>query len=544
MPRQLKCGRVLVLLLAFPLCLCASVARPPAAATGPDHVCAQCHPKEVAGYARTQMAHSLGPATRVPAGRFTHAASGTHFFIESRASGMTQALERGGVKGDYKIAYAVGSGTHAFAYLVELGSHLFESPLGYFPGRGWGMSPGYENAPAPDFYRPVTPDCLFCHSGGARPVAGTFNSYQNPPFAAQAITCERCHGPSEAHLRNPVPGSIINPANLPPRARDSVCEQCHLNGEERVANPGKQLADFRPGEDLEDIFSVYVDADSRDPTRSSPLNVISQVQQLALSTCARQSHGKLWCGTCHDPHEQPADAKSYFRARCLSCHGAALLQSHPKPNDDCIGCHMPRRPVSDGAHTIFTDHHIARRPAPSPGVVQPDKPQALVAWHEPQGDLAPRNLGIAEIRVGDRLESAELVSQGFQLLMDKWSKFPNDPAVLTALGKALLVAGHGVEAAALFEQAIRLEPGVALHDLHAGVAWKVAHDDQKAVPYLEKALELDPLLEQPYLELAGIYEEVHDAARRSEIERRYAKAFPENLRAQAASRRASPPAAR
>ncbi|HEV2494738.1 MAG TPA: multiheme c-type cytochrome [Terriglobia bacterium] len=543
MERQLNFGHVLVLSVVFLWCFCVSVARS-VPAIGPVHPCAQCHPKEVAGYAKTQMAHSLGPATRVPSGKFTHAVSKTQFTIESDGSRMVQRVERGGVKGDYKIDYAVGSGTHAFAYLVELGDHLFESPIGYFPGRGWGMSPGFENSRAPDFDRPVTPDCLFCHSGGARPIAGTFNSYQNPPFAAQAITCERCHGPSEAHLRNPVPGSIINPANLPPRARDSVCEQCHLNGEERVANPGKQLADFRPGEDLEDVFSVYVDADSRDPTRPSPLKVISQVQQLALSTCARQSHGKLWCGTCHDPHVQPADPKSYFRARCLSCHGAALLQSHPKPNDDCIGCHMPRRPVSDGAHTIFTDHHIARRPAPSPGVVQPDKPRALVAWHEPQGDLAPRNLGIAEIRVGDRLESAELVSQGFQLLMDEWSKFPNDPAVLTALAKALLVAGHGAEAAALFEQAIRIEPDVALHDLHAGVARKAAHDNQKAAEYFEKAIQLDPLLEQPYLELAQIYGQAHDAARLDQIERRYLKAFPENLRARTASRRASAPAAR
>jgi tetratricopeptide (TPR) repeat protein len=536
MRQRFKCGRARVLAAAISLLTTAT----PAWAA---HPCAQCHPKEVAGYAATQMAHSLGPATRVPAGRFTHTASGTRFLIESGASGMTQEVERGGVEGDYKIAYAVGSGTHAFAYLVELGGHLFESPIGYFPARGWGMSPGFENSRDPDFDRPVTPDCLFCHAGEARPTPGAFNSYQTPPFAAEAITCERCHGPSEAHLRNPVPGSIINPANLPPRARDSVCEQCHLNGEERVANPGKQLADFRPGEDLEEAFTVYVDADSRDPTRPNPLKVISQVQQLALSTCARQSHGKLWCGTCHDPHLQPADAKSYFRARCLSCHGTALLASHPKPNDDCIGCHMPRRPVSDGAHTIFTDHHIARRPAVSPGVVQADTPRALVAWHEPSATLAQRNLGIAEIRVGDRLESVDLVSHGFQLLMDDWSKFPKDPAVLTALGKALLVAGHGAEAATLFEQTIRIEPDVALHDLHAGLAWKAAHDDQKAVEYFEKALQLDPLLEQPYLELAGIYVETHDPARLNQIQRRYLKAFPKSLRAQAAFHGASSPPA-
>ena len=478
------------------------------------------------------MAHSLGPATRVPAGRFTHAASGTHFFIESRASGMTQALERGGVKGDYKIAYAVGSGTHAFAYLVELGSHLFESPLGYFPGRGWGMSPGYENAPAPDFYRPVTPDCLFCHSGGARPVAGTFNSYQNPPFAAQAITCERCHGPSEAHLRNPVPGSIINPANLPPRARDSVCEQCHLSGEARIPNPGKQISDFRPGQALEDVFSVYIFEGSRDPARPGALKVISQAQQLALSTCARRSNGKLWCGTCHDPHNQPADPKAYFRARCLSCHGAALLGSHPQPNQDCVGCHMPHRVVSDGGHTVFTDHRIARRPPAESGAPAETEPQALVAWHDPAPALAERNLALAEVEVGERTKSFAMIAQGSRTLMQAWADFPSDPAVLTSIGQVLLGLGDGNEALAVFERAIQADPDDPRNYIHAALASKTAHDPEKAIQYLEKALRLDPVMEQPYLELAAIYAAHGEPAMAHLTYERYLKVFPKSIEAQ------------
>jgi len=239
-----------------------------------DHPCAQCHPREVAGYAATQMAHSLGPP-REPSGKFTHSVSNTHFSIKSSDSRMVQQLERNGVAAEYTVAYAIGSGTHAFAYLIQLGDHLFQSPLGYFSGRDWGMSPGYEDAKAPDFNRPITPDCLFCHSGRARPVPGAFSSYQNPPFEAEAITCERCHGPVEAHLRNPLPGSIINPANLPPRARDSVCVQCHLSGEERIPNPGRQISDFRPGQNLEDVYSVYVSEGSRDPSRPAARKVIS-----------------------------------------------------------------------------------------------------------------------------------------------------------------------------------------------------------------------------------------------------------------------------
>jgi len=497
--------------------------------------CAQCHPKEVAGFAATPMAHSLDPAARGPSGHFTHSFSHTEFSIESSDKGMVQRLARNGHSAEYNIAYTIGSGAHAFGYLIEIDHHLFQSPLGYFAVRGWRMSPGYEDSEAPDFYRPVTPNCLFCHSGEARPVPGTYNTYQDPPFAAEAITCERCHGPAEAHLRAPVPGSIVNPAKLPPRARDSICEQCHLNGEERVPNPGKQLADFHPGQELEDVFSVYVNPESKDPSQRNPFKVVSQVQQLALSVCARQSHGKLWCGTCHDPHQLPADPKAYYRSRCLSCHGAELVKTHPKPNDDCVGCHMPRRPVTDGAHTAFTDHRISRRPLPAASSPAPAAPPAsLAAWHDPPGVLANRNLGIAEVIVGERLESFPLVNQGYLSLRSCWNNLPNDPGVLTGLGTALMEAGHGAEAAAAFEQVIQIEPNVASHYLHAALAWKAAHDNAKAAAYFEKTIQLDPLLDQPYLELATIYSETHDRVMYLRTLDRYVKAFPKSIRAQTA----------
>jgi Cytochrome c554 and c-prime/Tetratricopeptide repeat len=504
-----------------------------------EHPCAPCHPKEVAGYAATQMAHSLGPATLQPSGKFTHAASKTQFTIESIDARMIQRLERNGVSGEHQPLYAVGSGAHAVGYLIQRGDHLFQSPLTYYTGRGWDMSPGYENDPAPDFYRPVTPDCLVCHAGRARPLAGTLNGYQMPPFEAEAITCERCHGPVEAHLRDPSPGSIINPAKLPRRARDSICEQCHLSGDARIPNPGKQLSDFRPGQELEEVYSVYVFEASLDPSRPNALKVISQAQQLALSTCARRSQGKLWCGTCHDPHGQPADPKTDFRSRCLSCHGAALVKMHPQPNNDCIGCHMPRRPVSDGGHTVFTDHRIARRPPTETGATAADVPSPLVAWHDPPAAFAQRNLGLAGVEVGERLKSTTLISPAVQLLMSCWPGFPQDPPLLTAIGQVLLGVGDNENAAAVFERAIQAEPNVAAHYLHAALAWRQAKDQKKAIAYLEQAVQRDPLLEEPYRRLAEIYSEAHNTAMVRQTYERYLAAFPKSIEAQTEVRSAS-----
>ncbi|MGH7070982.1 MAG: hypothetical protein ACREFO_13365, partial [Acetobacteraceae bacterium] len=494
------------------------------------------------GYLRTPMAHSMGSPDRGPGGSFDAAASGTRFTIRPGDGRMIQSIERDGFTSQYPVAYSIGSGEHAIGYLIEIGNHLFQSPLSYYAHHGWGMAPGYENQKAPDFYRPVQPACLFCHAGQARPVAGTLNTYKDPPFAAEAITCERCHGPVEAHMRDPVPGSIVNPAKLPPSARDSVCEQCHLSGEARIPNPGKRLADFRAGENLEDVYTVYVYQSSRNPARPDALTVISQSQQLALSRCARASNGKLWCGTCHDPHVLPKDPVAYFRARCLSCHGAALLKTHPKPNENCARCHMPRLPATNGGHTIFTDHRIAiytpqeiAGGLPSVTAMGGSSPASgedrLVAWRDPQPQFAQRNLGIACALIGNRLEALPLIRRGYQLLFSAWPAFPNDPALLRALGQIASGAKDEKDALALFQKASAVEPDSPLVYYDMALAAEDAHDRENAIRYLEKTLQLDPLLVDPYLQLAQIYTAGHNGARAREIHQRFLKAFPKNIEA-------------
>jgi hypothetical protein len=63
------------------------------------------------------------------------------------------------------------------------------------------MAPGYEEVSNPDFSRPATPECLLCHSGQAQPVEDTLNTYEATPFLQEAISCERCHGPVDSHLK-------------------------------------------------------------------------------------------------------------------------------------------------------------------------------------------------------------------------------------------------------------------------------------------------------------------------------------------------------
>jgi tetratricopeptide (TPR) repeat protein len=502
--------------------------------------CAACHSKEVQGFSSTPMAQSMGPPSRGPSGNFYHEVSGTSFTIESSPGRMIQKTERDGLASQNAIAWSIGSGTHAVAYLVQVGNHLFQSPLSYYATSGWGMSPGYEKLKNPDFERAVRPQCLSCHAGEVRPIAETLNAYENPPFA-EGISCERCHGSASAHLRNPVPGSIINPAKLEPRARDSVCEQCHLDGEVSIPNPGKETTDFRAGERLEDVYTVYVYQSSRDPAKPNPLTIISQSQQLALSKCALNSANKLGCGTCHNPHALPKEPVAYYRDRCLNCHGAALLNSHPKPNQDCFGCHMPRLPVGRGAHTIFTDHRIAiytprelarlRSTSSGNGSAPATNKDELVPWRNPPPKFADRNLGLAYALIGRRLDASAFVRRGYDLLLSASSDFPNDPALLRAMGNAMTGVKAEASAQALFSRVLSLKPNSALVYYDMAFAAAQTGNTARAVEYLEKALQIDPFLVTPYRELARLYVINGQSALARETYGRFLKAFPESIEA-------------
>lgn len=503
--------------------------------------CAKCHPKQVSGYQRTGMANSLfRPQKQQPSGRFAHVLSDTRFRIDSTPKGMRQRIERNGLEAAYDIAYVIGSGNHAFGYLTQVGGgYLFQSPVSYYSKRAiWDMAPGYERDREPDFTRPVTIECLLCHSGKPQPILGTLNRYQPEPFGEMAISCDRCHGPADEHLARPSRENIVHPGKLPIRARDSVCEQCHLGGEARIPHPGRRIAEFRPGQNLEDVFSVYVFADGAGG--GAGLKVVSHVEQLALSVCARQSSGKMWCGTCHDPHDKPTQTAPYYRAKCLGCHTAPLAKSHPAPaTADCVGCHMPRRQTRDGGHTAFTDHRIARKPthnvAATPPQQQQQQPQRkLAAWREPAPAVADRNLGLANVLVGERDESAFHMDAGFRRLTEVFETRPEDPAVLTSLGLVILRKGGAAEAARLYERAVALEPEYAPYRINAATAWMAAGDLGKSIDHLEKAIQMDPSLERAYRKLGEVYTRTKQPEKARQVFERYLKFMPDSVTARTA----------
>lgn len=444
------------------------------------------------------MGRSLSPGTPSGQTQFTHNPSGSVFAV---SPGSRHTAQRSGFLADYPVAFAIGSGSHAQGYAVAIGDRFFQSPIAaYRNGTSWNVAPGYEAMTAPDFNRPITSECLLCHSSGAAQ-------------AREAITCDRCHGEPTAHLRQPSRQTIVNPARLPRAERDSVCEQCHLNGEARVTNPGKEFSVFKPGQKLEDVFSVFV------YNRARPdLKVVSHAEQLALSACQRAS-GKLWCGSCHQPH---GDATS-VSAQCAQCH-QSLSAKHPAIAATCESCHMPKRPARDGGHTPFTDHRIQRKP-----VQQADtaNPTMLRAWREAADPaLGQRNLGLAYVMTGERDGSALFLNRGHQLLAGIFPKFPKDADVLASLGMILFLKNQNADAEKLLRAAIAARPSESSLQEKLAVILKASGDNARAALALEKAITLDRSRETAYHLLAEMEK---DPNKRRAVLERYLRFNPQSL---------------
>jgi len=475
--------------------------------------CAKCHQEEVTGFMRSAMAHSMRRVAQEPSGIVRTGAETIR--VSSNASGTWQEIRTGnGETNRQRVDYVIGSGQHAQGYLSVVSDHIFQSPIAYYTrASAYGLAPGFERATDPDFSRAVTPACLFCHAGGTMPVAGTENEYSPPFFKHVSISCDRCHGDVADHLKNPSASNIVNPAELHGSARDSVCEQCHLFGAARILNPGKSFADFRAGEPLEKTFTTYRSVGPG--SQAQGLRVISHSEQLALSSCARNSNGKLWCGTCHDPHNEPTDTVSFYRERCLSCHNkTTFAPTHPPRTSDCISCHMPRRNAVDGGHTTFTDHRIQRSPEPD---VDTQTTTELIPWREPEPDLRERNLGLALVGHGIEKSDPSEIVRGYKLLTSLQDRFASDPELFTMIGNALLLGRQSSEAVEAFEIAVRLDPNSASRHASLAGAYLAVDRNVDAQKEFERSLQIDPLQLDAAKHLIDLYDRMGDRKAATEL---------------------------
>jgi predicted CXXCH cytochrome family protein len=358
----------------------------------------------------------------------------------------------------------------------------------YSKQRVWDMNPKSIDAREMPFTLKVDRGCLHCHSTGVQPALGANNHFGSKPFLYGGITCQSCHGDPAAHLASGGAAPILNPAKLSPSKRDSICLQCHLEGETAVNAPGRSLAAFVPGENLSDYVTHFVHSGELGPNGRAT----SQWEALLQSECKRKSGDRLTCTTCHDPHNSPPAKQrvSYFRSRCLTCHGApAFVTRHHPDQPDCSRCHMPREKSGDVAHEQVTDHRIQRLAAPSSAQTQRTADLTLVGGGTP----SDRDLGLAYFQMAN-LGDQEAGHRAMALLQqaERHEGDQPDPDLHRALGFLAHLAGDRAMATREYEATLRENPADSIAAGDLAILEARAGNAKASITWLQNISQNDP----------------------------------------------------
>jgi tetratricopeptide (TPR) repeat protein len=369
-------------LCMFAACFAAWLPNPAHAAPteyADPQLCALCHRKIAASYARTGMGRSFYPLTAQTAvegfqrhNRFDHAASGEHYTMFERGGRFYQRRHQLAPGGgeinivEKEIHFVLGSGNHSRTYLHRTPEgRLLQLPLAWYAENGgsWAMNPGYDRPDHLDFRRKIDLECFFCHNAYPAIEPGTDRAGHELKLTGpvpSGIDCQRCHGPGRAHVdaaqaarpAAEIRAAIVNPARLSATRQHEICLQCHLESTSRrlpysVRRAGRGFFSYRPGEALEDYILHFDRAG-----KTGDFEIAQSGYRLMQSACFRKS-AAMTCTTCHNPHQPASSNKSV----CLGCH----TKPH-RATEDCVACHMPKRRTQDVVHAVMTDHFIRRDP--------------------------------------------------------------------------------------------------------------------------------------------------------------------------------------
>jgi tetratricopeptide (TPR) repeat protein len=468
--------------------------------------CASCHAEIYSSYGKTVMARASGPANDgLVTGDFDDKTSGVKYRVFKRDNKVWMSYEReaGKLRGERELLYFIGSGVKGRSYLFSDEGYLFESPINWYSQEGrWNMAPAYLDAREIPMNLPSFSSCLNCHTSGLQPrIPGTRNRFSGKPFLHDGITCERCHGAGAGH--GTARGPIVNPAKLPADRRDAICMECHFEGTVAVQQAGKHLHQFQPGERLSDYIHYFVRSDDREKTAEA----LSQFEALSLSVCQQKSGERMWCGSCHDPHQEPAaaDKATYYRNKCLNCHGVEFGAKHHPKEQDCRQCHMPELPSKDVAHTETTDHRILKYPTAGPLPRLQVRGTPLMAFPERDSSLVTdRDFALAWETLAERgvPEASREAERYLQKAVTEW---PDDAGLLSAWGFVEQRHGQEKEAITYYERALKAKPTSATAATNLGILEAKSGDLQDAVKLWQAAFERVPYRSEIGMDLAIVF---------------------------------------
>ena len=290
-----------------------------------DQLCADCHQEIYDSYQQVAMSKSFydfdpdNLQESFQENHFYHVASANHYEMnvnDGEFELTRYKLRKDGTKSHVKkqtAQYVVGSGNHVRTYLYRNGpGELFQLPVvWYSQEKKWGMAPGYDRPDHPDFNRPITRHCMFCHNAYPEVEDGSDNfgmPNRFPKKLPQGIGCQRCHGPGSKHIEisteanlekssdlESVRRSIVNSAKLSPELQDDVCNQCHLQPMSQrtsfVRIFGQRDYGYQPGQPLGHHMKHF--EPDRDNVKVDHFEINHHPYRLQQSACFTTTEGGI-----------------------------------------------------------------------------------------------------------------------------------------------------------------------------------------------------------------------------------------------------------
>ncbi len=438
---------------------------------------------------------------------------------------------------DHAVDYYIGSAQRGRCYVLRKNGLLFQSPITWYSkSKKWNMSPGYMMKNS-HFERRIDDRCVMCHVGRiASDPQGYANRFavsdqqivenktlpsdsavkesetQSPLMIEAAISCERCHGPSADHVSyqqkshekdSAEEDPILLIAHMDSRQRESLCNQCHLVEVDRVLRYGRSEYDFRPGDDLSDIWVTFVN--NSDLHGNSP-ETVNHVEQMHDSVCYQKSAGKMDCTSCHDPHSVPEQQQriTFYRDRCLTCHSDKQPEcSMPeesrklkRPEDSCIACHMPTLKGGDIPHTSQTDHRVLRDPQKQLPVSAQNQNSKLVLFDQAEKRIPESAVNRAKALLmavyAEQDNDVYLARAAINKLVPLHKIFPDDAQLLVKSGIMERLFGSKTKAKEYLKKALQINSQQEDALLQLGLLCHELSEYKEGLTYLQSYLEINP----------------------------------------------------
>ena len=263
----------------------------------------------------------------------------------------------------------------------------------------------------------------------------------------------------------------------------------------------------------------------------------------------------MHCLTCHDPHVQPrATSIAYYRKKCLGCHAESAcklplkIRTAQNKQDDCAGCHMPKRDIQVISHSSATNHRILARPdEPFPDITFRQTTAALpdlIDLDPPPGRQNAALPPLTLLKAYGELaaEKSQYVAPYLAVLAGLEKSDPDNALVQAAVGRRELKNSNFAVAADHLQRALSLAAPQAT--TCADLAAALTHLDRRseAVTWLDKSIELDSF--NPFTQRTLIVRliELKQYARARAALEHYVEVFPQDtfMRQMLAKARAQP----